>query len=85
MSCGVGRRCGSDLALLWPWDRLAAAALIEPLAWELPNAAGVALKRKKKEICALSMKKILKKKKLPQELANDLWIRHAAPIPLCYS
>ena len=19
VSCGVGRRCGSDLALLWPW------------------------------------------------------------------
>ena len=48
MSCGVGRRCGSDLALLWLWCRPAAAAPIRPLAWELPYAAGVALKRQKK-------------------------------------
>ena len=33
-----------DLALLWPWCRLAAAALIGPIAWELPYAMGVALK-----------------------------------------
>jgi len=47
-TCSVGRRCGSDLALLWLWCRAAAAAPIRPLAWELPYAAGVALKRKKK-------------------------------------
>ena len=35
-----------DLALLWLWCRPAAAALIRPLAWELPYAAGVALKSK---------------------------------------
>ena len=29
--------------------RLAAAALIPPLAWELPCATGVAIKRKKKK------------------------------------
>ena len=29
--------------------RLAAAALIQPLAWELPYALGVALKRKQKQ------------------------------------
>ena len=39
MSYGVGCRCGSDLALLWLWYRLAAAAPIRPLAWELPYAA----------------------------------------------
>ena len=39
-SCGVGQRCGSDLALLWLWCRLAAAAPIKPLAWELPYAVG---------------------------------------------
>ena len=33
-----------DLALLWLWCRLAAAALIESLAWELPYAMGTALK-----------------------------------------
>ena len=47
MSCGVGSRCGSDLALLWLWSRPAAAALIPPLAWKLPYAAGTVLKRKK--------------------------------------
>ena len=35
-----------DLVLLWLWYRLAAAALIHPLAWEPPYAAGAALKRK---------------------------------------
>jgi len=49
MSCGVGRRHVSDPALLWPWCRLAAAALIQPLAWELPYTMGVALKKKEKE------------------------------------
>ena len=32
-----------------PWCRLADAALISPLAWELPYAMGVALKSRKKE------------------------------------
>ena len=31
-SYGVGRRSGSDLALLWLWCRLAAIAPIRPLA-----------------------------------------------------
>ena len=46
MSCSVGHRCGLDLALLWLWCRLPAAALIRPLAWELPFAACVALKKR---------------------------------------
>ena len=33
MSCGGGHRCGSDPPLLWLWGRLAATALIQPLAW----------------------------------------------------
>ena len=49
MSCGVGHRRGSDLALLWLWHRLAATAPIRPLAWELPYAVGVALEKKKKQ------------------------------------
>ena len=49
MSCGVGRRRGSDPAWLWLWHGLAAAAPILPLAWELPYAAGVALKSRKKK------------------------------------
>ena len=32
----VGRRCGWDPALLWLWWRPAAAAPIQPLAWEPP-------------------------------------------------
>ena len=28
VSCGVGRRCSSDLVLLWLWHRPAAVALI---------------------------------------------------------
>ena len=44
MSCGVGHRRHWDLA--WLWHRPAAAALIPPLAWELPYAADVALKKK---------------------------------------
>ena len=33
-----------DPALLWLWHRLAAAAVIQFLAWELPYATGAALK-----------------------------------------
>ena len=36
-----------DLALLWLWCRLAAGALIGPLAWEHPYAKGEVLKRQK--------------------------------------
>ena len=39
----------SDLALLWPWHRLAAVTTIWPLAWEYPYAAGASFKEKKKE------------------------------------
>ena len=47
MSCTVGHRCGLDLMLLWLWP--SPAALIQPLAWELPYATGGSLKRQKKE------------------------------------
>ena len=49
MSCGVGHRCGSNLALLWLWYRLAATALFGPLGWEFSYAMGMALKRQKKK------------------------------------
>ena len=45
--CSIGRRFGLDPALLCLWCRLAAAALIQSLAWELPYAVGAAVKRKK--------------------------------------
>ena len=47
--CGGGYRCSLDPMLLWLWCRSAAVAPIRALAWELPYAAGVALKRKKKK------------------------------------
>ena len=50
MSCGVGLRHGSDLMLLWLWGRPAVIVPIQPLAWELPYAVGMALKRQKELI-----------------------------------
>ena len=49
MSCGVGCRGGLDRTLLQLWHRPAAVALIRPLAWEPPYAAGAALKSKKNQ------------------------------------
>ena len=62
MSCGEGRRCGSDLALLWLWHRSAVIAPIRPLAWKPTYAAGAAKKRKKKK------KKKKKKRKKEKEI-----------------
>ena len=47
MNSGVDHRCSSDPALLWLWGRPAALTPIGPLAWELPYAVGVVLKKKK--------------------------------------
>jgi len=66
MSCGAGRRCGSDLALLWLWCRTAAVALIRPLAWESMYAASAALKRQKK-------KKKKKKEERKKESKTGSW------------
>ena len=49
MSYGVGRRRGSDPALLWLWRRLAATTLIRPLAWEPPYAEGAAQEKAKRQ------------------------------------
>ena len=62
VSCAVGHRRGLCPTLLWLWCRLAAAALIGPLAWEPPYAAAVALKSKKKK-----KKRHTKKKKKKQQ------------------
>ena len=48
MSCGVGCRRSSDLALLWLWCRPVATAPIRPLAWEPPYAVGVGQKKRKR-------------------------------------
>ena len=49
MSCGIGRKRGSDPALLWLWWRPAATAPIRPLAWEPPYAAGAAQEMAKRQ------------------------------------
>ena len=66
MSCGVGCKHSSDPAFLWLWCRLAAVALIQPLAWEPPYAASVALKRQKDK----KKKKKRKRKKKKLEKTN---------------
>ena len=55
MSCVVGLRRSSDMALLWLWHRPAGTAPIQPLAWEPPDAASAVLKKKKekKKTCIL--------------------------------
>ena len=49
MSCGVGCCRVSDPVLLGLWYRLAAVALIQLLAWELPYDTDVALKKRASE------------------------------------
>ena len=69
MSSGIGRRGGSDLALLllWLWCRLAATAPIRPLAWEPPYAAGAAQEMSK---CLLTLKIIIGVPVMVQWLTN---------------
>ena len=76
MSCGVGCRRGSDLALLWLWCRLAATAPIQPVAWEPPYAVGAALekakrpKKKKKIILKISFRVPV----LVQQVKKRMWV-----------
>ena len=65
MSCGVGRRCGSDPALLWLWHWPAATALIRPLAWEPPHALETALEKAKRQKKTPKNPKTKKKQKGP--------------------
>ena len=65
MSCGVGLRQGLDPVLLCLWCRLAAVALIWPLAWEPPYALSAALKRQKG------------KKKKKKENVFSCWIKRS--------
>ena len=81
MSCGVGRRCRWDLALLWLWRRLAAVALIHLLAWEPPYATGLALKRqkthpqKKRKRKVLASHYLLKKKTIGELVEQaKMWL-----------
>lgn len=47
LSFGVVHRCSSHPALVWMWCRPGSVAPICPLVWELPYAAGSALKKEK--------------------------------------
>ena len=49
MSCGEVHRHSPDLVWLLPWRRPEAIAPIQLLAWELPYAAGAALKKTEKK------------------------------------
>ena len=71
VSCGVGRRCGSDPMLLWLWRRLVATDPIQPLAWEPPYAAGAA-----QEIATTTTTKKDKKKKKNKNLAKGSQPEH---------
>ena len=82
MSCGVGRRCGLDLVLLWLWYRMAATAPIRPLAWEPPYAAGVALKKTKDK--RQKKKKTKLKIELPFDPAIPLLGLYPEKIHHCY-
>ena len=63
---GLAQRV-KDLALLWLWCRPKAAALILPLAWELPYATRAALKSK--------IKKDLPHEGSTLRLTGDLWMK----------
>ena len=50
MSCGIGCRCGSDLAdMAWLWRRPVFTAPIHPEAGEPPHTKGSTPKKKKKK------------------------------------
>ena len=66
MSCAIGHRLGSDLALLWLWHRPAATAPIRLLAWEPPYATGIILEMAKRQ----KDKKKKKKKKKNEQTKN---------------
>ena len=66
MSCGVGCRRGLDLLLLWLWHRPVATDQLEPLAWEPPCAAGVALEKTKER------RKSKESVKKPLELVSEV-------------
>ena len=75
MSCGRGHRHSLDPVLLWLWYRLAAAALIQPLAWKLPYVTDVALKsksikKKKKERKEKSFEMVVHKTRIAKMSVN---------------
>ena len=57
MSCGVGRRRGSDPA--WLWYRPAATAPTGPLTWEPPYAVGAAQEKAKRQTTKTNKKTVI--------------------------
>ena len=70
-----------DPALLWLWWRPAAAAPIRSLAWELPHAAGAALKRKKILLLVPPSHPVLASNNLAKR--HEWILAQAAPVGLC--
>ena len=68
MSCGVGLRHCLDLALLWLWCRLEAAAPIWSQAWEIPYAAGAALKINNQKHPTTTTKELKKRKRASHKI-----------------
>ena len=70
-----------DLALLWLWYRLRVTAPIRPIAWELPYAAGTAIKKRRlfiyffKEKCNLLKCFMLMDMFMKVNLINNIEIR----------
>ena len=62
MSYGVGGKHGLDPMLLWLWHRLASAAPVRHLAWELLNATVTALKTKTKKLLNPNLTKTFQEK-----------------------
>jgi len=80
VSCGVGRRCGSDLALLWLWCRPAAAAPIRSLAWEPPYAVGAAQEMAKRQ----KQNKTKQKTKIVSKMTRDSFDKFVLLEPVSY-
>ena len=76
MSCGVGPRHGSDLALLWLWRRPVATVPIRPLAWEPSYAVGEALKKDQKK------KKKKRQIQFYRKIEQKVWRIPCVPSPL---
>ena len=67
MGCGVGRRCGSYLALLWLWLRPEATAPVRPPGLGTSHMPCVALEKDEK---TKKKKKKKKKKKIQEYFLN---------------
>ena len=63
-------QCIKDLALLW--HRLAAAALFQSLAWEIPYTTGAAIKRKRRKESEISRGTVIQDKAVVPQVRLNL-------------